>query len=134
KDSGRTPMQVPLLALPREYTEIEPQLAGMWKEALSAMRLLKGGHVDAFETEIAEYTGSAHAVGVASGTDALALSLIAVGVGPGDEVLLQANGFTADAEAIRMAGARPVLVDVAPAGYGPDPAAPEEAVTPRTRA
>src|SRR5262249_6411883 len=61
-------------------------------------------------------------------------SLIAVGVGPGDEVLLQANGFTADVEAIRIAGARPVLVDVAPSGYGPDPAALEAAVTPRTRA
>ena len=98
------------------------------------MRLLKGGHLDAFEAEIAAYTGSAHAVGVASGTDAMALSLIAVGVGPGDEVLLQANGFTADVEAIRIAGARPVLVDVTTTGYGPDPAALEEAVTPRTRA
>jgi dTDP-4-amino-4,6-dideoxygalactose transaminase len=127
-------MQVPLLALRREYAEIEPQLAGMWGEALSAMRLLKGGHLDAFEVEIAAYTGSAHAVGVASGTDALALALIAVGVGPGDEVLLQANGFIADIEAIRIAGARPALVDVAPTGYGPDVAALEEAVTPRTRA
>src|SRR5437773_4467916 len=76
-------MRVPLLALQREYAEIEPQLAGLWADALSAMRLLKGNHLDAFEAEIAEYTGSAHAVGVASGTDALALSLIAVGVGPG---------------------------------------------------
>src|SRR5258708_9067022 len=134
KDSGRNPMQVPMLALRREYAEIEPRLTSMWEEALSDMRLLKGGHLEAFEAEIAAYTGSALAVGVASGTDALALSLIAVGVGPGDEVLLQANGFTADVEAIRIAGARPILVDVAPMGYGPDPAALEQAVASRTRA
>lgn len=127
-------MQVPLLTLQREYVEIEPRLAEMWQETLSNMRLLKGGHLDAFEAELAAFTGAAHAVGVASGTDALALSLIAVGVGPGDEVLLQANGFIADVEAIRIAGARPVLVDVAPTGYGPDPTALEAAVTSRTRA
>ena len=98
------------------------------------MRLLKGSHLEAFEAEIAAFTGSAFAVGVASGTDALALSLIAVWVGPGDEVLLQANGFTAVVEAIRIAGARPVLVDSAPVGYGPDPEALERTVTPRTRA
>jgi dTDP-4-amino-4,6-dideoxygalactose transaminase len=123
-----------MLALQREYAGIEARLAGMWQEALSSMRLLKGSHLDSFEAEIAAYTGAALAVGVASGTDALALSLIAVGVGPGDEVLLQANGFTADVEAIRIAGARPVLVDVASTGYGPDPDALEAAVTPRTRA
>src|SRR5258708_39796352 len=134
KDSGRNPMQVPMLALRREYAEIEPRLTSMWEEALSDMRLLKGGHLEAFEAEIAAYTGSALAVGVASGTDALALSLIAVGVGPGDEVLLQANGFTADVEAIRMAGARPVLADVAPIGYGPDPAPLQPPVAPRTPA
>src|SRR5216684_1065540 len=132
--TGKNPMHVPLLALQREYAEVEPQLAGMWEATLSAMRLLKGENLDAFEAEIAAYVGSSLAVGVASGTDALALSLIAVGVGPGDEVLLQANGFTADVEAIRIAGARPVLVDVAATGYGPDPEALERAVTPRTRA
>src|SRR6266852_3009306 len=127
-------MHVPMLALQREYAAIEPRLARLWQETLASMRLLKGRHGEAFEAEIAAFTGSAFAVGVASGTDALALSLIAVGVGPGDEVLLQANGFTADVEAIRLAGARPVLVDVAPTGYGPDPGALEQAVTPRTRA
>src|SRR5216684_4104660 len=91
--TGKNPMHVPLLALQREYAEVEPQLAGMWEATLSAMRLLKGENLDAFEAEIAAYVGSSLAVGVASGTDALALSLIAVGVGPGDEVLLQASGF-----------------------------------------
>lgn len=123
-----------MLALRREYTAVEPQLSRLWSEALDSMRLLKGTNLEAFEAEIAGYTGAAHAVGVASGTDALTLSLIAVGVGPGDEVLLQANGFIADVEAIRLAGATPVLVDVAPTGYGPDPRALEQAVTSRTRA
>src|SRR5205085_8298002 len=106
----------------------------LWMESLTAMRLLKGPNLERFEEEIAQFTGSPFAVGVASGTDALALSLIGVGVGAGDEVLLQANGFIADVEAIRIAGARPVLVDVAAEGYGPDPEALERAVTPRTRA
>src|SRR5438105_13981585 len=75
-----TRMKVPMLALAREHAEIEPQLARAWSEALAAMRLLKGPHLEAFETEIAAYTGAARAAGVASGTDALALSLIAAGV------------------------------------------------------
>ena len=128
------PIKVPMLALQREYAEIQPRLAGMWEESLSSMRLLKGAHLEAFEQEIAAYTGAAHAVGVASGTDALALSLIAVGVVPGDEVLLQANGFTADVEAIRISGAVPVLVDLEAGAYGPDVDALARAVTPRTRA
>lgn len=127
-------MKVPMLALQREYAGIESRLGELWQEALRSMRLLKGANVQAFEAEIAAYTGARHAVGVASGTDALTLSLMAVGVGPGDEVLLQANGFIADVEAIRLAGARPVLVDVASEGYGPDPEALRAAVTPRTRA
>ena len=63
-----------MLALAREHAEIEPQLARAWSEALASMRLLKGPHLEAFEAEIAAYTGAARAVGVASGTDALALS------------------------------------------------------------
>ncbi|MBI3910866.1 MAG: aminotransferase class I/II-fold pyridoxal phosphate-dependent enzyme [Armatimonadetes bacterium] len=127
-------MNIPVLALPREYAEIEPQLSRLWAESLASMRLLKGANLEAFEAEIAAFTGAAYAVGVASGTDALALSLIAVGVRPGDEVLLHANGFTADVEAIRIAGAQPVLVDVEADGYGPDPEALERGVTARTRA
>lgn len=123
-----------MLALQREYAAIEERLGDYWSEILASMRLLKGGHLEAFETEVARYTGAPHAIGVASGTDALTMSLIAAGVGEGDEVLIQANGFIADAEAIRLAGARPVLVDLAAEGYGPDLEALEAAVTPRTRA
>src|SRR5258705_8972707 len=91
-------MNVPMLALQQEYAEVEERLGELWKETLTSMRLLKGSHLDLFEAEIGGFTGAEHAVGVASGTDALTLSLIACGVGPGDEVLLQANGFIADAE------------------------------------
>lgn len=127
-------MKVPMLALAREYATIAPRLARLWEESLSSMCLLEGAHVEAFEAEIAAFTGADHAIGVASGTDALALSLIAAGIGPGDDVLLQANAFTADVEAIRLAGAHPVLVDVEAHTYGPDPAALERALTPRCRA
>src|ERR1700759_5300777 len=122
-------MNVPMLALQREYAAVEARLGDYWSEILASMRLLKGGHLDAFESEIAAYTGAAHAVGVASGTDALTMSLIAAGVGEGDEVLIQANGFIADAEAIGLAGARPVLVELAAEAYGPDVTALEAAVT-----
>ena len=127
-------MHVSMMALDREYAQLEGTIQRLWAESLSAMRLLKGPNLEGFELEIAEFTGSPFALGVASGTDALALSLIAVGVGAGDEVLLQANGFIADVEAIRIAGASPILVDVGPTGYGPDLEALERAVTPRTRA
>jgi dTDP-4-amino-4,6-dideoxygalactose transaminase len=127
-------MNVPMLDLRREYAAVEPRLAAFWSEALSRMQLLKGAHLVEFEQEIAEYTGVAGAVGVASGTDAITLALVAAGIGPGDEVLLQANGFIADVEAIRIAGATPVLVDVAESGYGPEPEALAAAVTRRTRA
>lgn len=127
-------MNVPMLALQREYAAIQHRLDDYWRETLASMRLLKGGHLEGFEAEIAQFTAAPYAVGAASGTDALTMSLIAVGVGAGDEVLIQANGFIADLEAIRLAGATPVLVDVAPSGYGPDIEQLEQAITPRTRA
>lgn len=127
-------MKVPMLALRREYEAIQERVESSWVEILDGMRLLKGPNVEAFESEMAAYCGAKSVIGVASGTDALAVSLIASGVGPGDEVLLQANGFIADVEAIRMAGARPVLVDIASEGYGPDLEQLTAAVTSRTRA
>ena len=127
-------MYVPMLALGREYAEITAEVQAAWNDTLRDMRLLGGRQLRAFEQEVAAFAASPHAVGVASGTDALVLALLAVGVGAGDEVLLQANGFIAGVEAIRLAGGRPVLVDCEPRGYGPDVEQLEAAVTPRTRA
>jgi dTDP-3-amino-3,4,6-trideoxy-alpha-D-glucose transaminase len=73
-----------------------------------------GTELETFEAEFAEYCGSPHAVGVSSGTEAIVLALKALGIGPGDEVILPTNSFIATAEGVSLAGARPVLVDVNP--------------------
>ncbi|HEX5478474.1 MAG TPA: DegT/DnrJ/EryC1/StrS family aminotransferase, partial [Dehalococcoidia bacterium] len=86
------------------------------------------------EAEFAAYCGVGHAVAVANGTAALQLALLALGIGPGDEVITVANTFIATAEAITAAGATPVFVDVDPATYVMAPDAMENAITPRTRA
>ncbi len=93
-----------------------------------------GPEGEAFEHQFAAYHGVAHAVGVASGTDALELALRASGVGPGDEVITVAHTAVATVCAIERAGARPVLVDIDPWTYTIDPEAVRAAITPRTRA
>lgn len=103
---------IPLLDLRREYSEIAEDLHRAWEQVLSRMILVDGPEVTAFEREIAAYTGASYACGVGCGTDALALGLAACGVGPGDRVVLAANAFAADVEAIRCAGGIPVLVDI----------------------
>ncbi|MBI4516651.1 MAG: DegT/DnrJ/EryC1/StrS family aminotransferase [Deltaproteobacteria bacterium] len=125
---------IPLLDLKRERAAIAAEVSRCWSDTLAEMHLLKGPNTTAFEQEIAAYIGVPHAVGASSGTDALALGLWALGVGAGTEVILHANGFCADVEAIRMTGAQPVLVDVEDNGLGPDLAQVERAITPRTRA
>jgi len=127
-------MTIPLLDLKREYAAIHEEIQRGWADALSAMHLLQGENVAAFEREIAAYVGTAHACGVASGSDALLLSLLALGIGAGDEVILQTNAFAAALEAIHHAGAQPVLVDVEPGGVGPDTEQVERGISPRTKA
>ena len=96
--------------------------------------VMQGPQVAAFEAEFAAYTGAPHACAVSSGTAALHLALLAVGVGPGDEVITVSHSFIATANAVRMCGATPVFVDIDLATYDVDPAAMERAVTDRTRA
>ncbi len=93
-----------------------------------------GPEVRAFEEEFAAFCGVSHAVGVASGTDALQLALVALGVGPGDEVITVANAGVPGTVAILQAGAQPVFVDVDERSYNLDAAALAAAITPRTRA
>jgi dTDP-4-amino-4,6-dideoxygalactose transaminase len=127
-------MAIPLLDLKREHAAIEGELREAWAATLATMHLLKGENVAAFEREVAAYIGTPYARGVACGTDALLLTVLALGIGPGDEVLIHANAFVAAVEAVHHAGARPVLVDVEPDGLGPDIEALEHAITPRTKA
>lgn len=93
-----------------------------------------GPFVERFEEEFAAYCGTRHAVGVASGTDALWLTLMAMGIGPGDEVVTVPMTFAATVEAILLAGAKPVFTDIDPLTYTMDPAAVETVLTPRTKA
>ncbi len=127
-------MTVPLLDLKREYTLIREEVQEAWAATLATMHLLKGENVSAFEHEIAAYIGTPHAIGVASGTDALLLAVLGLGIGHGDEVILHANAFAAAAEAVHHSGAQPVLVDAETDGLGPDPQAVEAAITSRTKA
>ena len=127
-------MEVPLLDLRPEFEEIRQEVLDGWNAVFQTMRVLKGPNLQAFEKEMADYLGVGHVVGVASGTDALALGLIAAGVGPGHEVVIQANAFAAAVEATKIAGATPVAVDIREEDLGPDADQVASAITPRTKA
>lgn len=109
-------------------------------EAEAAQRVIlsgwvtQGPEVAAFEQEFAAYTGAAYAVAVSNCTTALHLALLAVGVGPGDEVITVSHSYIATANSVRYCGAEPVFVDIDPATHNMDPAFIEAAITPRTKA
>jgi dTDP-4-amino-4,6-dideoxygalactose transaminase len=125
---------IPLTRLDAADPELLDELLAVVARVARASAFTGGAEVDAFEAEYAEYCGTAHCVGLNSGTDALALALKALGIGPGDEVIVPANSFIATAEAVTLAGATPRFVDVDPATalVTADHVAP--AITRRTRA
>jgi dTDP-4-amino-4,6-dideoxygalactose transaminase len=127
-------MQVPLVDLKAQYQSIKEEVMAEIAEALEGMRLFLGKNVQEFESEFASYCGTEYAIGVGSGTDALHLSLLACGIGPGDEVITVSNTFIATVEAIVLAGARPVFVDIDADTYNIDTSQIEGAISPRTRA
>jgi dTDP-3-amino-3,4,6-trideoxy-alpha-D-glucose transaminase len=103
-------------------------------EVVDGMRFILGPEVGAFEAEFAAYLGAGHAVGVANGTDALTLALRALGVGPGDEVVVPSFTFYASAEAIGPTGATPVFCDIDPETFCVTVDSVRAAITPRTKA
>jgi dTDP-4-amino-4,6-dideoxygalactose transaminase len=125
---------IPLVDLQAAHAEVAEEVAVGFKRVIAETAFIGGEEVAAFEREYAAFSGVAHCVGMANGTDALELALRAAGVGHGDEVILPANTFIATAEAAARLGARPVLVDMDPATYLIDTDAALAAVTPRTRA
>ncbi|MFE6735658.1 DegT/DnrJ/EryC1/StrS family aminotransferase [Microbacterium sp. NPDC057650] len=127
-------MTVPFLDLAAQQAEIADEVLPVWQRQLASAGFIGGPEVDAFEQEYADYIGVAHVVGVSNGTDALELAYRAVGVDPGDEVIMPANTFIATAEAVSRIGAVPVFVDVDDEYLLMDPDAVEDAITPRTRA
>ena len=117
-----------------QHAEVAVALRTRMDAVLRAGVFVLGDDVAAFEAEFARYCGAAHCVSVASGSDALELMLRALGIGPGDEVIVPAHTFVATALAVHRVGARPVLVDVTDDDLLLDPRAVEAALTSRTRA
>ena len=124
---------VPFVRLDRDDPALLEELLRAVRAVAEESAFTLGRHVEAFEAEFAAYCEAAHAVGVGSGTDALALALRALGVGPGDAVIVPASTFIATAEAVTAVGARPRLVDVDPATGLLTAAAVEAALGPRVR-
>ncbi len=127
-------MNVPFLDLKRQYSAIKEELDQTVFSVLSHTRFIMGPEVKDFEEKMAQYCGSKFAIGVASGTDALLLSLRACGVGPGDEVITTAFSFFATAGVISRLGATPVFVDIDPETYNMDPNQIEKRITTKTKA
>lgn len=127
-------LRIPLIDFKAEYKSIESEIDAAIKEVLQGGQYILGPVVKEFEEEVAAYCGVKHAVGVASGSDALILTLRALGIGPGDEVITTSFTFVATAHAILHCGARPVFVDIDPETFNINPDLIEPAVTERTKA
>jgi dTDP-4-amino-4,6-dideoxygalactose transaminase len=127
-------MAVPLFDTASALAAIDGEIRAKVASILDAGTYILGPEVRAFEDELAEYVGARHAIGVANGTDALVLALRALGVGPGDEVVVPSFTFYASAEAIPHTGARPVFCDVDPETFLVTPETVRAALTPRTKA
>jgi dTDP-4-amino-4,6-dideoxygalactose transaminase len=125
---------IPVLDLKAQYAAIEQEIDGAIKEVLSSCQFILGPAVRDLEQRVAAYCECEYGVGVASGTDALRLTLAALGIGPGDEVITTAFTFIATANTISRCGARPVFADIDPRTYNIDPAAIDAAITERTKA
>ncbi len=125
---------IPFLDLDGAHRELAPELEEAARRVLASGRYVLGPEVESFERAFADHVGTRHCVGVGSGLDALHLALLAMDVGPGDEVLVPSNTYIATWLAVSRAGARPVPVEPDPSSGNIDPARLEAARTPRTRA
>src|ERR1700684_4555014 len=127
-------MKVDFYGHVRQYNNIKEEIDCNINEVIQSGKFVLGPMLKRFEGEFASYSGTKHAIGVGNGTDAIWLALMALGIGPGDECINNANTFFATAEAIWIAGATAVLVDCDPRTKCIDPAKIEAAITPKTKA
>src|SRR5881394_1887499 len=134
KSRNHSHMHVPFLDLKGHHDAIRQELNQAIQEVIDASAFAGGPFVAKFEQEFAAYCGTKFAVGLGHGTEALWLALLALGVGPGDEVLTVPSTFMATAEAITYCGAKPVFADIEPRTCTMDPSRLEAAITPRTKA
>ncbi len=124
----------PFLDLKAQFSPIREEVEEAIARVLTSQQFILGPEVESFEKEMAEFLGCGFAIGCASGSDALLLSLMALGIQAGDEVITTPFTFVATAGSIARLGAKPVFVDIDPRTYNLEPAQAENAITPRTRA
>ena len=127
-------IRVPLLDLKAQYEPIRESVLEAINRVCDSQRFIGGEEVEAFEHELSDMLGVNHCIGVSSGTDALLASLMALGVGPGDEVVTSTYSFFATAGCVARLGARPVFVDIEPTTFNIDPQAVDAACSSATRA
>src|SRR6266511_2104890 len=127
-------MNVPLLDLQAQYRPLRDETLAAMTRVADSQRFIMGPEVEALEQELARMLGIPHAIAVSSGTDAVLLALMALGIGPGDEVVTTTYSFFATAGAVVRLGARPVLVDIDEATFNLDPGRLAAAITSRTKA
>lgn len=126
--------KIPLFDLKSEYAYLKKDLNELFNKICSTASFIKGPYLESFENKFAEYIGTKYCVGVASGTDALQLSLYTLGIGAGDEVILPVNTFVATAYAVLYVGAKPIFVDIDKKTYNIDINLIEKAITKKTKA
>ena len=127
-------IRIPSEDLTRQYQQIRWEIAAALDTVLPSGKYTLGPVLEAFEKEFSDYIGVKHCIGISNGTEALRLGLAAMGVGPGDEVITQANTYVATSFAVNYVGAEPVFVDIEPVHANMDVARLEEKITPRTKA
>jgi dTDP-4-amino-4,6-dideoxygalactose transaminase len=127
-------MPIPLVDLRKQYEPLQKEIIAGFEHVFESMHLFLGENVQALEREFAQYCGTAHGIGVSDGTTALHIILRAMEIGPGDEVITPSHTFIATAEAIVLAGAKPVFVDIHPDTCLMDVSQIEAKITPRTKA
>lgn len=127
-------MRIPLIDLKRQYKVVKNEINDALRDVMDSQSFILGNKVLDFESAIASYCKTKYAIGVNSGTDALILSLKALGIGEGDEVITTPFTFFATAEAVTLVGARPVFVDIEPKTYNINPSLIEEKINNSTKA
>ena len=128
------PLLFEFLDLKAQFASIREEVMAVVTRVMESQHFILGPEVARFEEEIAAKLGTKHAIGCASGTDALILALLAAGIGPGDEVITTPFSFVATAGSIAYLGAKPIFVDIDPVSFNIDPQRIEAAITPKTKA
>ena len=127
-------LKIPIFSLKKQHVALQKGLEEAFRRVVGSGTFILGPEVEAWEREFADFLGAKHAVGVSNGSDALLLALQALGVGPGDEVIVPAYTFFASAGSVARLGARPVFVDSAPCCYNLNISAVASAISPKTKA